>query len=170
MKFILMNLLLLNLSFAAMPKINSFQADFSQTVTDSKEQKLNYTGTITALKPQYALWKYNTPINKSIYVIPYKIIIIEPELEQVIVRNIASDFDIFKLVKNAKKVAVDTYVAFIKETKYLIKIEKGLISSILYKDELDNSVAIEFKHQKQNIGVSKAFFTPIIPDEYDIIR
>jgi len=170
MRFILLLLLLLNYSFASMLNITSFQADFTQTITDEKKQELSYRGNVTALQPQYALWKYQLPIEKSIYVEPSKIIIIEPEIEQVIIKEVASDFDFFRLLKSAKKVGVNTYVTFIKGTKYLITIEKNLVSSISYKDELDNSVKILFTNQKQNIKLSKAMFIPIIPDDYDVIR
>lgn len=169
MKAIFFVLLLCTISFASLIDIKSFNADFKQTVTDEKGTELLYKGHVRALSPKYALWKYKTPIEKSIYVQPRRITIIEPELEQAIVRKLSIDFDFFKMIGHAKKIAKNSYIALINETKYLIKIKNSIISSISYKDEFDNSINILFTNQVQNKVISKKIFTPFIPKDYDII-
>jgi outer membrane lipoprotein carrier protein len=170
MKYFLSLSLLFTLSFATLVEIDSFQADFKQIVTDDKGAKLLYSGRIKAMRPQYALWEYLRPVNKSIYVVGRKIIVIEPEIEQAIIRNAPYDFDFFKILKSAKKVSENSYETFVEENEYIIKTDKNLISSISYKDEFDNSVEIIFDNQKQNASLSKKDFAPFIPKDYDVIR
>lgn len=171
MKYILPLLVLFNLSFATLIEINSFQADFKQTVTDDKGAKLLYSGRVMAMNPQYARWEYFSPVNKSIYVAENKIILIEPEIEQAIVRNASYNFNFFKILKSAKQVTKNSFSTFIEENEYLIKTnEKDMIASISYKDEFDNGVEIIFQNQTQNANLSKSDFAPLIPKNYDVIE
>lgn len=169
MKAIFLLLLLFGISFASLVDIKSFDANFTQSVSDEKGKQLLYTGHIRALSPKYALWEYKTPVEKNIYVRPMRITIIEPEIEQAIVRKLSIDFDFFKMIAHAKEISKDSYVAIINETKYLIKVKKKLINSISYRDEFDNSIHILFTNQVQNEPISKEIFTPLIPKDYDII-
>ena len=170
MKKIFLLLMLASEIFAFFDTINTFQADFTQTVTDEKNQVLRYDGYIVASKPQNAMWKYTTPINKDVYISEYKVTIIEPEIEQVIIRNIESNFDFFKMIKNAKRLKKDIYLAKFENSNFVIVTKNKLIESISYTDEFENSVKILFKNQKQNGSVDKNIFTPKIPLEFDIIR
>ena len=169
MKFILTIQMLFALAISDIIDIKSFEADFSQVISDENNKKLHYSGSIKALKPQYALWKYKKPIEKSIYMSPENITIIEPEIEQVIIRNISSDFDFFQMIKKAKMISTDTYITYLKEVKYTIIVEKNLIQSISYKDEFGNKIIISFKNQLQNKKIFKKIFKPSIPKDYDII-
>ena len=96
--FFLLNVLAI-FCYAEINTINSFEADFKQDITDDKGKILSYQGHLRALKPQNALWNYKKPVQKDIYVTPAKIIIIEPEIEQVIIRHISSNFDFFKMIE-----------------------------------------------------------------------
>ena len=169
MKVIMFLLLMFKFSFAALIDTKSFDADFKQVVTDEHGKKLKYSGHLKALSPRYVLWKYKTPMKKSIYINPRKITIIEPEIEQVIIRRVSLDFDFLKIINNAKEISKNNYIASIDNTKYLIKIKNSLITSISYKDEFENSVNILFSNQKKNVHISKTIFIPIIPKDYDII-
>ncbi len=170
MKFILTILLLITQSYASMDKITSFEADFTQNIKDEKDKVLSYKGHVTAHKPQFAKWAYKTPVEKYIYISPFAITIVEPEIEQVIVRKIESNFNFFQLIKNAKEVAKDTYEANYKNTKFTIKKESDLIKSISYIDEFENNVTILFENQKQNHRIELKVFNPRYPLEYDIVR
>jgi len=156
--------------FASLNNINSFEADFIQNIADEKGKVIEYAGHVLAKKPQYAFWSYTKPINKNVYILPQRVVIVEPELEQAIVKFIDSDFDFFNMLKNAKKISHDTYTASYNNANFKIKIKKGEIVSISYKDEFENDVVIRFSNQKQNIEISDTKFIPIVPDEYDIIR
>lgn len=170
MKQLLMTLLCSTLSFAAIDNINSFEADFIQSVTDDKNSSLNYSGYVCAKKPQSAVWNYIEPIKKDVYINKYSVIVVEPEIEQVIIRRIESNFDFFMMIRNAIKISEDIYEANYKETKFIITTKNSLIESISYKDEFDNNVKIIFKNQKQNIDIEENKFIAKYPLEFDVIR
>ena len=163
-------LLLATASFANIQNINSFEADFKQTIIDDQNKTILYEGHIVATKPQYALWNYTKPIQKSVYILEKKAIIIEPELEQAIIKKIGKNFDFFKLIKNAKKIKENKYLARYNNTTFIITIDANTIKKISYKDEFENHVTIEFNNQKENKKIDKKVFEPNIPDDFDIIR
>ncbi len=170
MKQLLAALLISTLSFASIDNINSFEANFTQSVTDDKNISLNYSGHLAAQKPQNAIWNYIKPIQKDVYINQFSVTIVEPEIEQVIIRKIESNFDFFMLIKNAVKVDENTYTANYKESKFTITTKDALIESISYKDEFENDVKIIFSDQKQNIKISSDTFMAKYPLEFDIIR
>lgn len=170
MKHISILVLSFTLVFASFDTLNSFDADFTQSVTDDKEKSLIYKGHILASKPQNALWSYKTPVKKSVYINRSDVTIVEPDIEQVIIRKIDSSFDFFTLIKNAKKIKEDVYLANYKESEFTITTKNNFIESISYIDGFENKVKIVFKNQKQNEKVDKELFTPRFPLEFDIIR
>ncbi|MEA1891289.1 MAG: LolA-like outer membrane lipoprotein chaperone [Campylobacterota bacterium] len=170
MKYLFILLLLLSTSYASLNRLTSFKADFTQTITDDKNKALIYTGHIVASKPQHALWNYIQPIKKDIYINISSVTIVEPEIEQVIIRRIESNFNFFNMIENAKHIKEDIYEANHKESVFTIRINNKLIESISYIDEFENRVKIIFKNQKQNEKVDLNIFTPDYPLEFDIIR
>ena len=170
MKQIFLIAILVSEIFAFFDTIGSFQADFIQTVTDDKNKVLTYKGNILASKPQNAIWRYLTPINKDVYISSYKVTIIEPEIEQAIIRKIESNFDFFKMIENAKKSKDNIYITKFKNTSFTIFTKDNLIESISYIDEFENNVKILFENQKQNEKIDENIFIPNIPLEFDIIR
>ncbi|MDA7816743.1 LolA-like outer membrane lipoprotein chaperone [Sulfurimonas sp.] len=170
MKHFLLTLLLLTSSFASITTINSFEADFVQSITDEKNKVLTYSGHITAMKPQYAKWNYTSPVLKDVYINDFKVTIVEPEIEQVIIKKLESNFEFFKMIQNAKKVSQNTYEANYKKSKFTIKEINNIIQSISYIDEFENNVKVAFKNQKQNQDLQLRVFAPHFPLYYDIIR
>jgi len=89
----------------------------------------------------------------------------------VIIKQISENFDFFALIKNAKKVNEKSYIANFKNHKYTITLNsKNEIEFISYMDEFENNVKIVFEKQVRDIKYKKEIFTPVIPEEYDIIR
>ena len=163
--------LLLSISaFASINNITSFDADFIQKITDDKNKVLTYNGHVLASKPQNALWRYTSPIEKDVYITRFEVTIVEPEIEQVIIRKVSNNFDFFKMIVNAKKVKKDIYKANYNETMFTIFIKDGLIVSISYLDSFENIVKITFSNQKQNINIDKELYRAKFPLDYDIIR
>jgi len=156
--------------FASFNNINSFEADFTQDITDDKGKTLTYSGHITALKPQSVRWSYIKPVTKEVYIDKFEVTIVEPEIEQVIIKKLESSFDFFKMIANAKKIKENSYLAHYKESKFTIVKSGALIESISYLDEFENSVKISFKNQKQNKNIDMKIFTPFYPLGFDIIR
>ena len=147
-----------------------FKADFIQNIVDDQNKTITYKGYVQAAKPQYALWEYKSPVNKKVYILPHKVVIIEPELEQAIIKKIGDNFDFFSLIKHAKKIDKNHYLANFKEKNYFITINGDTLASIKYKDEFDNSVSIDFKNAKINKKIAEGIFLPQIPEDYDLIR
>ncbi|MDD2789300.1 MAG: LolA-like outer membrane lipoprotein chaperone [Sulfurimonas sp.] len=170
MRYILLPFALFSLSFASIENINSFEADFIQSVTDEKNKVLNYSGKVTALKPQNALWKYTKPVQKDVYMSPQSITIIEPEIEQVIIRKVDSNFDFFHMISKAKKIKENRYQTSYQDTLFDITTKGDIIESISYQDEFENKIKIVFTRQIQNAAISKDTFEPILPADYDVIR
>ncbi|MBA1432377.1 MAG: outer-membrane lipoprotein carrier protein LolA [Epsilonproteobacteria bacterium] len=167
-KFLL--LILATASFANIETIQSFEADFTQNIVDDKNKTIAYYGHVKAMKPQYALWTYTKPIDKQVYILQNKAIIIEPELEQAIIKKIGDNLDFFQLIKHAQKLDNERYLAHYNNTTFIISTKGNKIVSIAYKDEFENRVTIDFTHQIVNKKMDKREFSPNIPDEYDLIR
>jgi len=150
--------------------MNSYEADFRQVVTNDKGNTLEYSGHIKAMKPQYALWEYLKPSSKLIYINKNMATIIEPDLEQVIVKKLHNSIDFFKIIKNARKIDKNKYVAEFQSVHYTINIIDSDLKSIEYKDQLDNAILINFTKQVVNKAMSIKEFEPFIPSEYDLIN
>lgn len=170
MKLLLIPIFCSTLGFASLLDIHSFKADFTQSVTDDKNTTLRYSGYIQAKKPQNALWNYIDPIKKDVYINTLQITVIEPEIEQIIIRKTESNFDFFMMVKNAKKLENNIYEARYKDAKFIIRTNKTIIESISYKDEFENDVVILFENQQQNIAIDDKMFIAEYPEDFDIIR
>jgi len=156
--------------FASFDTITSFEAEFTQSITDDKNKILVYNGKIVALKPQNARWSYLKPVKKEVYINNFEVTIVESEIEQVIIKRLESNFDFFKIISNAKEIEKNIYTATYKDTKFTIMKSNSLIESISYLDEFENKVKITFKNQKQNKEVDINNFIPVFPLEFDIIR
>jgi len=170
MKRVVLVVLLATSSYAGLKDISSFEADFTQNILDDKGTKIEYSGHITATKQKFALWQYIKPIEKSVYILSNKIIVIEPEIEQAIIKHIDENFDLFRVIQSANKIAKNKYLAKFNNKSYLIEMNGDKISSISYQDELENNIQIFFHNQKVNVKIAKERFIPVIPDEYDVIR
>ncbi|WP_373071034.1 LolA-like outer membrane lipoprotein chaperone [Sulfurimonas sp.] len=170
MRLLFIFALILNYANASLLDISSFEADFTQTITDEKNKVLKYKGHILASKPDNASWNYVSPIEKQVFISKYEATIVEPEIEQVIIRRISSEFDFFHLVQTAKEISKDNYVTVYNNTKYSIKTNNGLVESIYFLDQFENKVKIVFSAQRQNHKIDKDRFIPKYPIDFDIIR
>lgn len=170
MKLFLSTLFFASQLLASLEGMTSFDADFVQSITDEENKTIHYNGHIVASKPQNARWSYFKPIKKEVYINDLEATIVEPEIEQVIVRKIESNFDFFKILSKAKKKDASNYEAYYQETQFTIKMREEFIESISYKDEFENRIIIVFKNQKQNESVAKNLFTPLYPSHFDIIK
>jgi len=150
--------------------LKNFNADFKQTITDEYNKTISYLGSITAQSPSNVVYNYTSPMNKSLFLLDKKIIIIEDELEQVIVRRLKSEINFFELLKNAKKSKDGTYASEYKGFTFYIKKSKDIPQFIKYSDDLDNTIQIEFFNIKTNIKLAEDIFKPNIPPYYDVIK
>lgn len=150
--------------------IQSFEADFTQKITDEENKVLSYKGSMRSKRPDMVLWSYETPINKKIYVTKKRAVIVEPELEQAIIKRLEGEIDFFGILASAEAVDETHYKATYKGITFILKEDKGIITSLAYTDQLENKVIIEFSNQKQNRPIEDKVFTPKVPVDYDIIK
>ena len=170
MKHILIFSLLLSGLLASPINLSTFKADFTQNITDDKNKVLTYKGNILATDTQKALWKYNFPIKKLVYLNKNKVTIVEPEIEQVIIRYVKSNFNFFNMLKDSKEVSKNKYLTTFNNVNFIINTKDNKIKSINYLDEFENQVKIIFENQKQNIKIDNNKFVPKYDLNFDIIR
>lgn len=151
-------------------KFKTFEAEFMQTIINSADKKIEYTGKIYIKDQNKIVWKYKKPIVKNVYIDKDFAIIDEPELEQAIFTSLKKEINIIKLLENAKKIEPNVYITSLYDTTYKINIEDKKIKSISYKDELENRIKIVFNNISQNHKIDESNFKFKPPFEYDIIR
>ena len=150
--------------------ITTFQADFEQQIVDENGKKVVYSGSLSAARPDRAYWHYETPVNKDIYVLQDEVIIIEPDMEQAIVKKMEEEIDLFTILADAKKIGNNRYEATYRSQSFFIVVQKGVVDSISYHDGFDNQVELRFSKQVQNAPLPQETFQVTIPASYDIIR
>ena len=168
MKVLISIIIFISTGFANIFDIQNLKADFTQTIKNNSSNTISYKGNIVFNKKNI-LWHYDEPI-KNVYITNSKIIIDEPELEQAIISKIDEELNLLNILKESRKIDDTTYENTINNIIYTIKINNNNLQSILYKDELDNDVSIEFLNVKTNIFINKDIFVFNPPSYYDIIR
>ncbi len=163
--FLASSFLLLYASF----DIHSIKANFTQTITNEQNSTIKYSGKFYARSDDKALWIYQKPIKKELYFIEGKIIIIEPELEQVIFSRAKKLPKILDILKSAKK-ENDKLIAYCCDTTYAITIKNNKIISVSYKDKVGNDVKINFFNEETNLIIDDEIFRYKIPKYYDILQ
>ncbi len=149
---------------------NTIKSKFDQTITSPEGSVLSYKGELFAKKTNLALWVYESPIKKSIYFLNDTILVIEPELEQVIISKIPQIPNIQSILQKAKKQKDGTFHSNYQDIKFSITFEKDLPRLISYKDKLDNQVSIKLINPHINIKLDDKIFSYKIPEDYDILR
>jgi len=170
MKHILIFLILLSGLLASPIDLSTFKANFTQNITDEKNKVLTYKGDIIASDKQKALWRYSFPIKKLVYLNKNKVTIVEPEIEQVIIKYVKSNFNFFNMLKNSKKISNNKYLAKFNGVDFTITTADKKIESINYLDNFENKVKIIFQNQKQNIKIDNNNFVPKYDLDFDVIR
>ncbi len=156
--------------FAAIAPFDTFQADFVQTVTDDTNKTITYRGDITALRPATARWHYTEPVEKTVFISGHTVTVVEPELEQAIVKEFRNDIDFFRMLSRAEPLGKNRYLAAYGKRRFVIETEKDLPVSITYKDDFDNRIRIVFSHRKIDVPLDPKSLEPKIPDDYDLLR
>jgi outer membrane lipoprotein carrier protein len=155
--------------YAGALDFKTLQCDFNQTITNDENTTITYTGSFYATNQKKALWVYKTPVEKKVYFKSNKVAIFEPELEQVIITTLKSSPNITQIIKEAKQISKDLYSTVFDDTKYFIKTKDGKISSISYKDKLENRVKITLSNVEKNTILDDALFEISIPKDFDIV-
>lgn len=150
--------------------IKTFQGDFTQSIVNNSGKMIRYYGKMYAKHPNQIFWKYNDPILKDVYLNRSEVVIVEPELEQVIITSIDKEINLLKLLQDATKIAPNHYKSSINNMEYSIFLRDDHLSKIRYTDAVDNTITIFFENTKINQTLDKRLFTYTIPEEFDIIQ
>lgn len=150
--------------------IKSFQANFTQTITNSSEKTIEYKGEVFIKGNARILWKYKEPIVKNVFINNSHAIVDEPELEQAIYTQLHQEVDILDIFKSAQKIDKNLYKTTLYDIDYTLSVENGKIRSIDYNDALENKIQITFNNIQENIDLPNDLFEFYPPLSYDIIR
>jgi len=170
MRFFWIFFCLTTLLFAKIEHFKTIQSDFTQKVTNDQNKTIIYQGLFYATNDKKALWIYEKPVAKKIYFNNTRVLIIEPELEQVIITTLENTPNIAQLLQEAKEVSPNKYITKYQETTYTILTQKESIEKVVYRDKLDNAVEIIFSNQSTNLFLDDELFRAEIPRGYDIVR
>lgn len=165
MKIIYILLFILNITFAY--DIKTFSANFIQTIK-SNNSTIKYKGQCFITQDN-ALWNYDFPSKKQIYINKKEAIIIEYDLEQATKTKLDEVPNLNDILKNTKQIDENKLQAEYKNIKYNILLENNLIKQINYKDDLDNEVCIIFSNQKKDEKINDGIFSVKIPKNFDLI-
>ncbi len=150
----------------------SFKANFKQIIISDSKKKIKYSGELAFSKPNHFKWSYTSPTKKEVCTDGTELLVVDHDLEQVSAYFIDNNFDLVEILKKANRYDKKRFVAKHKDTNYTIGVnKKSQLSSIVYKDELDNKVVIMFSHIKYSnnkIKISKLKCN--YPASYDKIR
>jgi len=163
--------LLSALTLLASPKdISSFHSTFTQTIIDEHKKKIVYTGELWASKPQNALWKYQKPIQKSVYITGSRLTLLEPVIEQATIRTLNDEIDFLEIIKKAKAIDATHYKATVNGQTYTIEFSNNNLTSIKYSDNYENQVVIQFLNPVANELIEASRFKAVIPQGFDVIK
>ncbi len=170
MRYILILLFTCKLILAFPIELNSISSDFTQSIIDDHNKSITYIGKLWAKRPSMAHWSYKKPVQKEIYMNYSKVTIIEPDLEQVIQKEMRNGIDLIKILANSKEISKEHYLARYGEKEYHIYLDDKRLKSLHYRDDFDNKTVINFTNVIQNSDINDSFFEVVIPKDYDLIN
>ena len=172
MKQLLTVLFLSTLVFSDIKLPESFQADFTQMITNTKKKVIHYKGKVAFSNGKHFKWSYLKPTQKEVCTDGLELLVVDHDLEQVSAYYIGKSIDIAKVLKKATLHSKNIYVAELEGKKYTIQLDaKQKLHSIAYYDELDNKVQIVFHKMKYTKGkLADKKMQCNYPVDYDVIR
>ncbi len=151
-------------------EISSFESNFKQIIKEEAGKTIEYFGRLYFKKPLKVLWRYEKPIKKDIYIVGNKVVVIEPELEQITISHLEKTKNIIDILKKAKKIGDKKYKAiYYNQTYYIFFDKNNHLKKITFKDKVDNKVEIIFYNTKQNIKIEDKIFKYRIDPDFDVI-
>lgn len=167
MRVLFLLILSLNL-IASFENIKTFHSKFRQVITSDGES-IVYSGELFIKRPNQLFWKYIEPVKKSIYINKDRFIMVEPDLEQVIIKHISDKMQFIKILESSKKISKDKYLTTFDGREYLILLKDGNLYRVIYNDELENSVEITLTDREVNKKIDDRVFLPKIGEDFDRI-
>ncbi|GHS26987.1 outer-membrane lipoprotein carrier protein [Helicobacter pylori] len=177
---ILMVLIFMSVAYAKNPStlskeeevlqhLQSFSANFKQVLKN--EKPLVYYGVLKAKAPSWALWVYEKPLKKEIYMNDKEVVIYEPNLFQATITPLKDKTDFFTILKHLKKQDDGSFKTTINKTTYRLVFKDGKPFSLEFKDGMNNLVTITFSQTEINPTIANEIFVFKPKDEnIDIVR
>ncbi|GHQ17216.1 outer-membrane lipoprotein carrier protein [Helicobacter pylori] len=149
--------------------LQSFSAHFKQVL--KSEKPLVYYGVLKAKAPNWALWVYEKPLKKEIYMNDKEVVIYEPNLFQATITPLKDKTDFFTILKHLKKQDDGSFQTTINKTTYRLVFKDGKPFSLEFKDGMNNLVTITFSQAEINPTIANEIFVFKPKDEnIDIVR
>ncbi|GAA7500544.1 LolA-like outer membrane lipoprotein chaperone [Helicobacter pylori] len=149
--------------------LQSFSANFKQVLKN--EKPLVYYGVLKAKAPSWALWVYEKPLKKEIYMNDKEVVIYEPNLFQATITPLKEKTDFFTILKHLKKQDDGSFKTTINKTTYRLVFKDGKPFLLEFKDEMNNLVTITFSQTEINPTIADEIFVFKPKDEnIDIVR
>ncbi|MGL2571244.1 LolA-like outer membrane lipoprotein chaperone [Helicobacter pylori] len=149
--------------------LQSFSASFKQVLKN--EKPLVYYGILKAKAPNWALWVYEKPLKKEIYMNDKEVVVYEPNLFQATITPLKDKTDFFTILKQLKKQADGSFKTTINKTTYRLTFKDGKPFSLEFRDEMNNLVTITFSQAEINPKIPNEIFVFNPKDEnIDIVR
>ncbi|WRD19273.1 LolA-like outer membrane lipoprotein chaperone [Helicobacter pylori] len=149
--------------------LQSFSAHFKQVLKN--EKPLVYYGVLKAKAPNWALWVYEKPLKKEIYMNDKEVVVYEPNLFQATITTLKDKTDFFTILKRLKKQDDGSFKTTINKTTYRLVFKDGKPFSLEFKDGMNNLVTITFSQAEINPTIINEIFVFKPKDEnIDIVR
>jgi outer membrane lipoprotein carrier protein len=173
MKTIIIVLLSTYISFAdtlILPQ--SFKANFTQMITNTKEKTIHYEGKVYFSDKVKFKWAYTKPTQKEVCTDSFGLLVVDHDLEQISEYTMDKEFNLANIVKAAKPHRENVYVSNFDGKTVTIQVDhKKRLHSIAYYDSLDNKVQIIFKQVQYTKGkLARKMISCAMPKAYDHIR
>jgi outer membrane lipoprotein carrier protein len=170
--------------------VNSIEADFYQVLKDTSDNKVQESkGKVWIKRPGLFRWEYNDPYPQVIVADGQRILIYDPELDQVTIKQEASAIGNapalvlsgkYPLARDFKLTEVDRgdqyqWVSLVpkQEDSDFAEISVAFLNDVLImlelKDNLGQRTQIHFKSQKTNSVIDASKFHFNIPPGTDVI-
>lgn len=152
---------------ASVMEFDTLKVSFVQQVLTDEQHAIIYTGTLWLKQPDQALWHYETPIEKSIYVRGSAVTILESELFQATHLRQDTAQNLIELFRQSKSIGPNLKEARINNVLVKIAHDEQFITQLSYRDEFDHTITIELTDPEKDLWLESRFFEPIIPPGYD---
>ncbi len=166
-----MRFFLLAFLFSAFVKaatIDTLSGNFIQTLLSPEADTVTYKGYLYIDSNERALWVYETPSEKKIFISNEFVTVVEPPLEQAIITKLDSTYKISSLLKETLENG-ETSITH-SGVLYTVSFKDSKPTTISYADEMENQVTILLENVIINEQIDNNLFIPQIPSHYDTIR
>ncbi|MEO1942448.1 MAG: LolA-like outer membrane lipoprotein chaperone [Campylobacterales bacterium] len=144
-----------------------FSAKFTQIVKGEEGENLQYRGEVYYQRGEGLYWHYTSPVEKKIWIIQNRIVIYEPDIEQVTISTRRRGLNLERLLKGARELSRGHYTTEVEGREYNFTYSDRL-EEIKYRDRIGNLVVIKFSGGGRT-PPPHSLFTPTYPADVEII-